>query len=82
MKYTGFEIVLVVAVSIFVLLLFACLVAAIGAGVLFLAWNAVVPEAFHGPHITFFQAFALMLMVSLLKGLVTGLVTTKVDSKE
>lgn len=30
------------------------------------AWNMIVPPLFHGPHITFWQAFALSMLVGLI----------------
>lgn len=61
--------ILMVILSIAGVLLLIAGLSAIGALVLFLAWNAVVPPVFHGPEVTFWQAWAGTFLIGAVKGL-------------
>ncbi len=63
--------ILMVILSIAGVLLLVAGLSAIGALVLFLAWNAVVPPVFHGPEVTFWQAWAGTFLIGSIKGLLS-----------
>lgn len=67
MRTVGYVIGYVVAA-----LLIIALCMALGGGVLWLLWNAVVPAAFHGPHLSFWHATLLALLLSVTGGMMRG----------
>lgn len=57
-----------------IIVVVAALVAALSflsGWLLWLLWNWIVPEVFHGPTVTYWQAFGIMLLLSFVKGAVT-----------
>lgn len=71
----------------FVGYLLTCLVTAIiltafdflWAWLLMLLWNWVVPDVFHGPMLTYWQAFVGVLLLSLIGGFFKGSTSSKED---
>jgi hypothetical protein len=52
----------------FVILVVGIALWAIAAALFTWAWNAVVPDVFHGPHIEYWQAFAIFILLSAIGG--------------
>jgi len=46
---------------------------------LYAVWNWIVPEVFHGPHITYWQAAGISILLGFVGGAFRSVVTTRKD---